>query len=125
MKFQKNVSVENRALLKKQLKDYKKETSMTREELRELNRWVSEGNSPYDNGDYIYTEYGVPMDFISALRFQKEHIEWLRSLPTDEQEKVARELRGEYDTTSDNVVFRVAESDYDWLMDPDEELPFD
>ena len=125
MKFQKNVSAENRVLLKKQFDDYKKEVCMTREELRELTKWVSEGNSPYDNGDYIYTEYGVPMDFISALCFQKEHLKWLRRLPADEQENVARKLRGEYDTALDDVVFCAAESDYDWLMDPDEELPFD
>lgn len=125
MKFQKKVSAENRVLLKKQFDDYKKEVSMSREELRELTKWVLGGNSPYDNGDYIYTEYGVPMDFISALRFQKEHLEWLRSLPADEQENVARKLRGEYDTASDDVVFCAAESDYAWLMDPDEELPFD
>ena len=56
MKFRKNVPAEHREFLQEQLKQYKKEMTMTKNELRELEKWVASGRSPYDNGDYIYSE---------------------------------------------------------------------
>lgn len=53
MRFRKNVSAEHREFLQEQLKQYKKEMIMTKDELRELEKWVASGRSPYDNGDYI------------------------------------------------------------------------
>ncbi len=44
----------------------------TPEEKHDLSRWVRSGHSPYDNGDYIATDSGGPMDFISARRFLEE-----------------------------------------------------
>ena len=44
----------------------------TQEEIRDLREWVRSGHSPYDNGDYISTESGVPMDFINARRFLED-----------------------------------------------------
>ena len=71
MKFHRNVPMEHRSLLKKDLKQYEKEVQMNKKELQELHRWVQEGHSPYDNGWYIATDYGTPMDYISAKRLME------------------------------------------------------
>ena len=78
--------------------------------------------SPYDNGDYIYSENGCPMDFVSAMRFQDEMYEWWMSLSEEEREQELRELRGDYDTVSDSIIINTEWSDP--VMDPDAELPF-
>lgn len=122
MKFKKNVPAENRIYLKEELKKYKKEMTLTEEELRELEQWVSLGNSPYDNGDYIYTDQGYPMDFVNAMRFQKEQYEWLMSLSDEEREKELQNIRGEYDSVEDTVVSIATEFNSD--TDPEEDLPF-
>lgn len=122
MRFLKNIPVENRTLLKEQLEEYKKEMPMTMEELRELEKWVASGRSPYDNGDYIYTDYGYPMDFVSAMRFQKEQMDWFMSLTEEEREQELQEFRGDYDSESENVVFK--DSNYNPDIDSDAELPF-
>ena len=41
----------------------------TTEEKIDLKNWVNSGHSPFENGDYISTESGHPMDFINAARF--------------------------------------------------------
>ena len=51
------------------LKDF---PDATPEEKRALSSWVRSGHSPYENGDFISTESGGPMDFISAWRFQAD-----------------------------------------------------
>lgn len=95
MRFRKNVPAEHREFLQEQLKQYKKEITMSKDELRELEKWVASGRSPYDNGDYIYSENGCPMDFVSAMRFQDEMYEWWMSLSEEEREQELRELRGD------------------------------
>ena len=100
MRFRKNVPAEHREFLQEQLKQYKKEITMSKDELRELEKWVASGRSPYDNGDYIYSENGCPMDFVSAMRFQDEMYEWWMSLSEEEREQELRELRGDYDTVA-------------------------
>ena len=106
MRFRKNVPAEHREFLQEQLKQYKKEITMSKDELRELEKWVASGRSPYDNGDYIYSENGCPMDFVSAMRFQDEMYEWWMSLSEEEREQELRELRGDYDTVSDRIPHR-------------------
>ena len=44
----------------------------TPEEKSALRSWVRSGHSPYENGDFIATDSGGPMDFINARRFQEE-----------------------------------------------------
>lgn len=121
MKFQKHVKREVRELLSQQLKQYEKEISMTEEERRLLHEWVASGRSPYDNGDYIYTG-GVPADFISALRMERDLQEWFDNL--SEEEKLA-EIHGscyQYDTAADDI--SVETLPFNLLDMPDEELPF-
>ena len=51
----------------------------TPEEKKALRSWVRSGHSPYENGDFIATESGGPMDFINALRFlEYEYQEYLK-----------------------------------------------
>lgn len=122
MRFKKNVPVENRMFLREELKKYRKEMSLTEEEVHELEQWVSLGNSPYDNGDYIYTDQGYPMDFVNALRFQKEQYEWLMSRPDEEREKGLKNFRSEYDSTEDAVVSIATE--FNSNMGLENNLPF-
>lgn len=122
MRFHKNVPQENREILTEQLKKYEKEMTMTSEERRELHKWVAKGRSPYDNGDYIYGENGWPMDFVSALRFVDDQLEWFASLSEEEQEALLHNNEPQYDTQMDEPVFCVGS--YLCEADPDEELPF-
>lgn len=122
MRFHKNVPQENREILTEQLKKYEKEMTMTSEERRELHKWVAKGHSPYDNGDFIYGENGWPMDFVSALRFVDDQLEWFASLSEEEQEALLHNNEPQYDTQMDEPVFCV--SSYLCEVDPDEELPF-
>jgi len=62
--------------MRQYLKDF---PDATPEEKRDLQRWVRSGHSPYDNGDYIATDSGGPMDFINARRFlEEEYQEYLK-----------------------------------------------
>lgn len=92
MRFHKHVSVEAQELLSEQLKQYEGSIQMTKEEKKELRKWVAAGNSPYENGDYIYDENGWPLDFVRASRFVEEQIEWFNSLTPEEQEQELRDL---------------------------------
>lgn len=58
------------------LKDF---PDVTAEERKALREWVKSGHSPYENGDYVATESGGPMDFIHARRFlEEEYQEYLK-----------------------------------------------
>jgi hypothetical protein len=85
MKFDKKVRREVREFLTQQLREYEQTTPMSKEERRELIRWVASGHSPYENGDYICGENGLPLDFISALRALNDYIEWFHGLSEAEQ----------------------------------------
>jgi len=62
--------------MRQYLKDF---PDATLEEKRDLSIWVRSGHSPYENGDYIATDSGGPMDFINARRFlEAEHQEYLK-----------------------------------------------
>lgn len=106
MRFHKNVPQELQEILSVDFNRYIKEVSMTAEERNELKKWVQSGNSPYDNGWYIATEAGGPMDFVNALRF----------IETEASVDVI------YDTIADDIVFVAsAGTPVDSLA---EELPF-
>ncbi len=92
MKFDKNVTPECQEILLKQLKEYELSFSdMTHEERHLLHMWVRKGNSPYENGDYVYDDGGYPMDFVNTLRFWADMQEYYNSLSEEGQ----REFRGE------------------------------
>ena len=95
---------------------------MTSEERRELYKWVSSGRSPYDNGDYIYGDNGYPLDFVSAMRFEKEQMEWFQSLSEEEKNALCSKNTPQYDTLQDDIV--VLASTFADELNPDEELPF-
>ena len=119
MRFHKNVPLEHREFLTEQLKKYEKEMAMTSEERKELHKWVARGRSPYDNGDYIYGENGWPMDFVSALRFEADQMEWFASLSEEEKQALQGKSQ-QYDTELDEPI-----SMYTGILDEGEEyLPF-
>jgi len=122
MRFHKNVPQENREFLTGQLKKYEKEMAMTSEERRKLHKWVARGRSPYENGDYVCGENGCPMDFVSALRFMDEQMEWYENLSEEEKNALRNNNEPQYDTQADEPVFCM--SVYIGMLESDEELPF-
>lgn len=120
MRFHKNVSRENRELLIEQLRQYEKEMRMTSDERKALHKWVASGRSPYDNGDYICTDGGYPLDFVSAMRFEEEQMEWYQGLSEEEKDELhSRSI--EYNTRTDEMMVNCAGC---FQADPNEELPF-
>lgn len=107
MKFQKNVKREIRELLEKQLKEYESNVKLTKEERRELHEWVASGQSPYDNGSYLCDCTGVPLDFVHALRLEKEFLDWFEALPEDKQAAYLDESV-QYDTYADEFCFNIS-----------------
>lgn len=105
MKFWKKVPQEVRTILSEQYQQYVKEVPMTPVERKQLQDWVRSGHSPYDNGWYIATEAGTPMDFVNALRMSED----------------MEDMIPEYDTQYDDVVFIPNDPEE---VDPFEELPF-
>lgn len=67
----------------------------TLEEKKALRIWVRSGHSLFENGWYVVTDFGGPMDFISAMRFLEE--EYQKYLKDPE------EYQGHLDEWSDNV----------------------
>ena len=108
MKFHKTVKREIRELLEKQPKEYESRVKMTREERRELHKWVASGRSPYDNGSYLSDCAGIPLDFVRALRLEHDLLEWFESLPEEEQAARLNEAV-QYDTCADDICFNVSE----------------
>lgn len=122
MKFQKQVKREVRELLQEQLKEYESHTRMTKQERKELHTWVASGRSPYDNGDYLCGADGCPLDFISALRSNKELQNWFGNLSDEEKQAEIQGFCCRFNTQNDDIYFDVTT-----LCIPDhedEELPF-
>lgn len=105
MKFHRHETQEVRALLLEQLKEYEASTPMNKEERKALHDWVANGRSPYDNGDYISGAGGFPLDFISALRAEKELQDWFDSLSEEEKEAERNGCDYQYSPEIDEVYF--------------------
>jgi len=48
--------------------------NITKIERKNLNEWVSGGNNIYDKPYFLYTEFGYPMDYITANRIHNDMI---------------------------------------------------
>lgn len=105
MRFHKHVSQEVQALLLEQLKEYEAAMPMNKEERKELINWVSKGRSHYENGNYICGNGGVPLDFISALRAEKELQDWFDSLSEEEKEAERQGCYYQYSTETNEAYF--------------------
>jgi len=122
MKFHRHVTQEVRTFLFEQLKEYEANTPMNKEERKALHDWVANGRSPYDNGDYICGDNGFPLDFISALRAEKELRDWFDSLSEEEKEAERMGYIYQYSPETDDVYF---DTNVFQLPDVDEcDLPF-
>ena len=75
----------------------------TPEEKRDLSSWVRSGHSPYENGDYISTESGGPMDFINARRFlEDEYQNYLKNPEAYRKPpEITESVSDDADTSSD------------------------
>lgn len=106
MKFHSGISKEARLMLTNDLQRYAKEVEMSKSEYEELCQWVQAGHSPYDNGWYMVTDWGAPMDYISAKRIVESGMD----------------LMVAYDAANDEPVFYVQKDDSEATVG--DELPF-
>lgn len=95
---------------------------MTKEERRELHKWVASGRSPYENGSYVCASNGCPADFISALRFGSELQKWFDYLTEEERQQEMGYGRADYNTEMDEPVTYI--DTYDFPYSEDNDLPF-
>ena len=73
LRFSNTVTKDKQKILMNDLETIKvKYPDITKEEMRALKHWISEGNSPFVNPDYIVDENGVYSDFIYASRLLDE-----------------------------------------------------
>ncbi|MCR4998029.1 MAG: hypothetical protein K6A61_12125 [Butyrivibrio sp.] len=88
MRFNKNVPQALQAILVEQLNEYEHSfKDMSKEERKLLHEWVKNGNSPYENGDYVCDDNCQPMDFVNTLRFWEDMREYSDSLSEEEKIK--------------------------------------
>ena len=60
-------------LLRISLRDYEaKIGDVTEEEREALYKWVADGNSPYNNPNWLYDENGCIMDYIQGCRIGED-----------------------------------------------------
>lgn len=72
IKFKKKIPDQLKAVLEQDLEECEKRMNLSKKEKKLLKEWVSSGRSPYDNDIGICNEYGWPIDFVTALRMQKQ-----------------------------------------------------
>lgn len=48
---------------------------ITKEEKKELLAWIKDGNTPYSNDRYVFDESDHLLDFIGAIRGEREYCE--------------------------------------------------
>ena len=48
---------------------------ITKEEKKELLAWIKDGNTPYSNDRYVLDESDQLLDFIGAIRAEREYCE--------------------------------------------------
>ena len=64
--------VNNPLMTNKEAVEYLNNLHITKIELKELNKWVKDGNTFYSNPFDLYDENGVPSNFLDAIRFTKK-----------------------------------------------------
>ena len=82
----------------------------------------SKRQESYDNGDYICGVGGYPLDFISALRAEKELQGWFDSLSEAEKEAERQGRSYQYATETDEIYFDI--STFQMTDAEDDDLPF-
>ncbi|GAU79590.1 hypothetical protein [Fusibacter sp. 3D3] len=93
-------------LLIEELKAYEAITVMTDAEKVALRKWVSDGNSAYENGSLSCGENGRPLNFLEVYRYEQEIIENLTKLTPQDQEVYLAKLHGANitsDTATDEI----------------------
>ena len=72
---------------RREVMEYLRENNASHEERRKVWQWVHLGTDIYDNPWYYVFTGGMPMDLLSAIRFDRELDEWYASLTPEEREK--------------------------------------
>ena len=100
MRFSNKVSLEKREALQELYKEYIQNNSITKEENKELLKWIYNGNSPYDNPDMGYDDYCKPLSFIDDLRIQNQVYEETKDMAVEQ----LKEYFGYDDTTTEPLI---------------------
>ena len=100
MRFSNKVSLEKREALQELYKEYIQNNSITKEENKELLKWIYNGNSPYENPDMGYDDYCKPLSFIENLRIQNQIYEDTKDMTTEQ----LKEYFGYEEASSDSFV---------------------
>jgi len=90
----KTMSKEKATYLRKELKEYEKNTEMTEAERLALHEWVADGNSVHENGSMACHEGGGPCDFLDVYRYMEEIRQDLEGLTPRERENYLARLSG-------------------------------
>lgn len=104
MKFHSGISKEIQTMLTNDLQCYAQEVKMSKSEYKELCQWVQAGHSPYDNGWAMATDWGTPMDYISAKRIVESGMDLVAAFGAAEPIFYVRE-DGSETTAGDELPF--------------------
>ena len=100
MRFSNKVSLEKRQFLQELYKEFIQNNSITKEENKELLKWIYNGNSPYENPDMGYDDYCKPLSFIDDLRIQNQVYEETKDMAVEQ----LKEYFGYDDTTTEPLI---------------------
>lgn len=128
MKFNKHLAPEMEEFLTTQYKKYRKETPMTKKEMRALREWVKEGNSVYENTCGAWADGQVPVEFLTIYR-EEEYIRHnTKGMSPEETQKFAMAYYGwdenEAEVTEGYLANDPADRKVPVYADSDKELPF-
>ena len=84
MRFSNKVSLKKREVLQELYKEFIRNNFITKQENKELLKWIYNGNSPYENPDMGYDDYCKPLSFIDDLRIQNQIYEDTKDMTTEQ-----------------------------------------
>ncbi len=124
MKFDKNVPLRHQEILSAQFAEYKKNTLMTKEELRAVREWVKSGHSVYENMSGAMYDGQVPVEFLTEWRDDEYIRKHTRGMTPEETRKFALAYYGWSD--DEPVLIQNGEPDprFEFPTMEGEELPF-
>jgi hypothetical protein len=128
MKFNVDISDEEKEFLEQEYKEYIKVTPMTKKEQRAVREWVKDGNSVYENYAGGWYDGGVPIEFLTVWRDDEYIRTHTKGMTPEETHKFALAYYGWDDEPAPGSEPISDESGYSFdkqlINDINAELPF-
>ncbi len=128
MKFNVDLSDEEKEFLEQEYKEYIKVTPMTKKEQRAVREWVKDGNSVYENYAGGWYDGGVPIEFLTVWRDDEYIRTHTKGMTPEETHKFALAYYGWDDEPAPESEPISDESGYSFdkqlINDINAELPF-